>query len=99
MIYENAVITVRPGTEHDFEAAVKAARPLFQAAEGALSFSLSRRLENPLQYVLTVGWTSVDAHMIGFRESESYQQWRDLVSPYFDGAPEVHHTQHSYTGF
>ncbi|MFJ2621263.1 antibiotic biosynthesis monooxygenase family protein [Glutamicibacter sp. NPDC087344] len=99
MIQETAIITVKPGTEADFEAAVAQARPYFQATPGALSFKLSRRIENPQQYVLSVGWTSVNAHMVDFRESENYQHWRELVSSYFDGPVEVHHQQEVYTGF
>ena len=99
MVQENAVITIKPGTEAEFEAAVAAARPHFQTSPGALSFKLSRRVENPLQYVLSVGWSTVEAHMVDFRESENYQKWRELVSPYFDGPVEVHHLEEVYTGF
>jgi hypothetical protein len=31
--------------------------------------------------------------MNGFRNSDDFQEWRRLVSPYFDGAPKVTHSE------
>lgn len=35
------------------------------------------------RYHLRVGWESVEAHMVGFRESDGLQAWRALASPFF----------------
>lgn len=99
MIFETALLRILPGATDDFEAAVAQAAPLFQKAEGTLSFRLDKRIEDPQEYVLTVGWTTVAAHTEGFRSSPAFAQWRELVGPYFAEAPEVHHTAHVYTGF
>ena len=42
-------------------------------------------------YLLLIEWDSVEAHTVGFRESENYTRWRELISPFFDGAPRVEH--------
>jgi quinol monooxygenase YgiN len=48
-------------------------------------------VENPERYHLVVGWESVEAHMVDFRESEGFQAWRALAGPFFVGTPSVEH--------
>lgn len=99
MVHETALLRITEGQNQAFEAAAAQAAPLFQQAEGALSFRLDQRIENSNEYVLTVGWTTMAAHTEHFRSSPAFTQWRELVSPYFATAPEVHHTTHIHTGF
>lgn len=99
MIHETVLLRVRPGQNEAFEAAVAQAAPLFQQADGALSFRLEKRIENPQEYVLAVGWATGAAHPRAFRSSAAFSRWRDLIGPYLAADPEVHHTAHVYTGF
>lgn len=99
MIRENATLTVKPGSAIAFEGAVAEAVPLFQSAPGAVSFRLDRSIENPLEYTLTVGWETLEDHTVGFRNSEAFAQWRELVGPYFAGAPQVKHLENVHVGF
>jgi hypothetical protein len=41
--------------------------------------------------VLLIGWRSLEDHTVGFRESESFVKWRELIGPFFAGAPQVDH--------
>ncbi|SFG42657.1 Quinol monooxygenase YgiN [Novosphingobium sp. CF614] len=91
MIHEVATLTIDPATAADFEAAVAEARPHFEAAKGFVSFGLEASIETPGRYHLVVGWESVEAHMLDFRESDGFQAWRALASPFFTGAPSVEH--------
>ena len=91
MIHEIATISIDPARAADFEGAVAAARPHFEAANGFLSFALQRSIETPERYLLVVGWDSVDAHMVDFRASEGFQVWRTLASPFFTAPPSVEH--------
>lgn len=91
MIHELATLTIDPARAADFEAAVIEARPHFEAAKGFVSFALHRSIENPERYHLVVGWESVEAHMVDFRESEGFQVWRALASPFFTAPPSVEH--------
>jgi len=91
MIQERATITIDPARAADFEAAVAAARPHFEVAKGFVSFALERSIETPERYHLVVGWESVEAHMVDFRESDGFQAWRDLASPFFAGPVAVEH--------
>jgi heme-degrading monooxygenase HmoA len=99
MIHEVVTLAITPGSENDFEAAAAQAVPYFQKAPGALSWRLDRSIENPSEYTLTVGWKTVEDHTVGFRNSEAFAKWRELVGPHFAQAPQVKHLQHTYTGF
>ncbi|MCB2065673.1 MAG: antibiotic biosynthesis monooxygenase [Erythrobacter sp.] len=91
MIHEIAQITIDPARAAEFEAAVAAAAPHFRAAEGCRSMRLERVVEDPARYRLVVGWDSVEAHMVTFRESAGFQQWRALAGPFFTEPPVVEH--------
>jgi quercetin dioxygenase-like cupin family protein/heme-degrading monooxygenase HmoA len=99
VVRETARITVLPGREDAFEAAVAEAAPLFQRAKGARTFVLERSYENPREYRLVVGWESVSDHTSGFRASADFQRWRGLVSDSIAGLPEVEHFHHVLTAF
>ncbi|MGG5754118.1 antibiotic biosynthesis monooxygenase family protein [Zafaria sp. Z1313] len=99
MIQEIATLTIKDGAARAFEGAVAEAAPLFQQAPGALSFRLDRSIETPLEYTLTVAWATVEDHTVGFRNSEAFAKWRELVGPHFAEAPQVKHLEHVYLGF
>jgi heme-degrading monooxygenase HmoA len=91
MVLEHAVITVRPGAAHQFEDALLRARPIIAASHGFISLELHRGVEATDRYVLLIEWETLDDHMVGFRESEAFVQWRSLIGPYFESAPVVEH--------
>jgi heme-degrading monooxygenase HmoA len=99
MISEIAEIRIKPDTQTQFEAAVNQAAPLFKRARGCRSMRLERSLETPENYRLVVGWETVEDHMVHFRESDDFQQWRQLVGGFFAGAPEVYHVTTVVQGF
>lgn len=91
MIQEIASIRVRAGQEAAFEAGVAKAKPLFLRARGCHGMQLYRSIEAPQQYTLVVDWETVENHMVDFRQSPDFQEWRALVAEYFEQAPDVHH--------
>lgn len=91
MIHEIAQITIKPGMEAQFEANVAKAKPLFLRSKGCHGLNLQRSIEQPSQYALVVAWETVEDHMVHFRESDEFQQWRTLVSDCFAAPPAVHH--------
>ena len=91
MILEQVILPVRPGQEADFEAAFGRAISIIQAAQGCQSVNLSRCIERPNAYLLLVQWTQLEDHTIGFRESDAYQEWRQLLHHFYDPVPEVEH--------
>jgi heme-degrading monooxygenase HmoA len=91
MVLEIADFDIRPGAEEQFAAAYLEAKDLLAATPGFLSSRLTRGIESPSRFVLIVEWQSVEAHTVGFRESERFLRWRELVGPFFAGAPRVEH--------
>ena len=91
MVLEHAVITVKPGTSSAFEGAMVKARPVIAACPGFVSLALHRGVESPDRYLLLVEWETLEDHMVGFRESEAFREWRSLIGPYFDSPPVVDH--------
>ncbi len=94
MITEIATLTVRAGQESAFEDAFATAQRYLTARDGYLWHDLQRSLEQPNQYVLLVGWESVEAHTDGFRGSEEYANWKALLHHFYDPFPEVGHYSH-----
>jgi heme-degrading monooxygenase HmoA len=93
VILERAIFQVTAGTEPDFEAAMQQAKDVIAQSRGFRSFRLQRGIEQPSTYLLLVEWDSVEDHMQGFRESELFARWRELIGPYFAAAPDVQHYQ------
>jgi quinol monooxygenase YgiN len=99
MITEIAQIDVKPGMEAEFEAGVKSAAPIFQRAKGCRAMELRRSVEKPSRYRLFVAWETVEDHMVSFRNSPDFQEWRKLVGHCFATPPEVEHVQQVVRGF
>jgi heme-degrading monooxygenase HmoA len=91
MIIEFAQLTIRPGSERQFEAAFPAAINVLGGSRGYLSHELRRSMETPNRYALMVQWQTLEDHTVGFRGSPAFTQWRALIGPYFDAPPVVEH--------
>jgi heme-degrading monooxygenase HmoA len=91
MILEAALLQVRPGREAEFEAALVKARPLIAASPGFEGLNVRKCIEAPNRYLLLVSWQTLEDHTIGFRQSERYAPWRELLHHFYDPFPTVEH--------
>jgi heme-degrading monooxygenase HmoA len=91
VIVEHALLTVEAGREEEFQEVFGKAREVLAEAEGFGWAELLRGEERPGAFLLLVGWESVEAHMVGFRESERFRRWRALVGPFLAEPPAVEH--------
>jgi heme-degrading monooxygenase HmoA len=89
MIIEHALLSVRQGEELAFEAAMVEAKPLISASPGFVSIEVRPAVEAAVTYLLLVRWQSVADHREGFRNSNRYQAWRDLLHRFYDPMPTV----------
>ncbi len=92
MITEIAQIEIKPGSEKDFEAAIAQAHGIFKRQKGWKSFELHRSIEKPSRYRLLIQWETLENHMVDFRESPDFNEWRALAGPHFASPPDVEHT-------
>jgi len=91
MVLEVADFAVLPGKEDEFIAAAREGLAYVAATPGFRSVRMTRGLESPSRFVLLIEWDSLEAHTVGFRESENFPRWRSIVGPFFDGPPHVEH--------
>jgi len=91
MILELASIHIQPGQSTAFEAAYLEASKVIASAKGYIKHELQRSLEVEHHYMLFVEWQTLGDHMVGFRESPLFLEWRRLIGPFFARPPEVEH--------
>jgi len=92
MITEIAEVEILADKHGDFEKALDVAvKTVLMKAQGFLDFKLLHGMEQVNLYTFLIRWESLEDHMIGFRESDLYVQWRAIIQPYFASNPQVDH--------
>jgi heme-degrading monooxygenase HmoA len=91
MILEVAILNIIPGREADFESAFQQASPIIASMKGYISHQLQHCVEAPNRYLLLVHWETLEAHTVGFRGSDKYQEWKRLLHHFYDPFPAVEH--------
>ena len=92
-VLEVAMLDVKINETFEFEKAFKQAQAIISSMEGYLDHDLQRCIETENRYILFVNWQSLEDHTEGFRGSEKYQQWRDLLHHFYQPFPVVEHFQ------
>jgi heme-degrading monooxygenase HmoA len=91
MILEVAILDVIPGKESEFQDAFAKASPIISSMAGHVSHQLQHCIEKANRYILLVNWETLEAHTVGFRGSEGYQEWKRLLHRFYDPFPNVEH--------
>ena len=91
MILEAAILNVKPGQSPAFQAAMAEARPLIEATAGFQRMEVRPCVEAAGRYLLLVWWESLESHTVGFRQSNRYQPWRDVLHHFYEPFPLVEH--------
>src|SRR5262249_22789363 len=91
MVLEVALIDVGPGQADAFAEAYAQARPIVATTPGCRSGRMTQGIETPSRFVLLVEWDSIEAHVVGFRGTERFGQWRGLIGRYLANSPMVEH--------
>jgi heme-degrading monooxygenase HmoA len=91
MVLEIADIAVLPGTEEEFADAVREGIRYVSDTPGFRNARLTRCIETPGRFVLLIEWDNVEAHTVGFRQSENFGRWRGCIGPFLHGDPRVEH--------
>ncbi|WP_276352406.1 antibiotic biosynthesis monooxygenase family protein [Cohnella caldifontis] len=82
MILEAAILKVKPESSSDFESGFRGASRLLAEAPGYIGHELHKCVERADQYLLLVRWNSISDPIAGFRKSEAYRTWQELLSPW-----------------
>ncbi|WP_211746680.1 antibiotic biosynthesis monooxygenase [Paenibacillus sp. Marseille-Q4541] len=91
MILESAMLHITKGNESAFELDFAKASSIISNMRGYISHELYKCMETDHQYLLLVRWETLEDHTIGFRGSEGYLEWKQLLHHYYDPFPKVEH--------
>jgi heme-degrading monooxygenase HmoA len=91
VIVEVALLSIRPGSEAQFEAVFRKAIAVPAGSKGYLRHELRRSVEAPNRYALRIEWETLEDHTVEFRNSPAFAAWRAQVGPFFESAPVVEH--------
>ena len=92
MILEIADITIPPGKQAEFDAAIQLGiETVASKAKGFRGFEVNKGIESPERYILMIYWDTLENHTVDFRQGPLFPQWRAIVGPFFAKPPVVEH--------
>lgn len=92
MILEFVDIRIQPGQQAAFDEAIqRGVETVIAKSRGFQGYKVNCGIESPERYLLTIFWESLDDHMVGFRQSPAFAEWRAIVGPFFAQPPQMEH--------
>lgn len=91
VILEVVTMHIHKGTSNDFESSFRKAAGILSGMPGFVGQELHKCVEEADKYILLVQWDSITDDIVGFRQSEAYQEWKTLLEPYFETFPVSEH--------
>lgn len=92
MILELADIRIHPGQQAAFDdAIVRGLETVISKSRGFRGYKVNKGVESPERYLLMIFWETLENHMVDFRGSAAFGQWRAIVGPFFAQPPQVEH--------
>ncbi|MDQ0228971.1 heme-degrading monooxygenase HmoA [Metabacillus malikii] len=91
------MLQVKQGMEEEYEKAFRQASTIISSMKGYISHDLHRCIEKQGKYLLQVKWETLEDHTVGFRQSEEYKQWKQLLHHFYEPFPTVEHFSKVYS--
>ncbi|MEP7318919.1 MAG: antibiotic biosynthesis monooxygenase [Panacibacter sp.] len=91
MITEMALLKIKHGESEAFENTFAKAAGIISSMKGYIEHELQKCLEEENKYLLIVRWQTLEDHTVGFRTSEAYKEWKNLLHHFYDPFPIVEH--------
>ena len=91
MILEVAIIKIKPGEAAKFEAVFPKAELIVSSIPGYISHEMQRCVETKNKYHFLIRWENIDAHLVNFRQSPKFQEFRSLLGGFFAEPPVAEH--------
>jgi heme-degrading monooxygenase HmoA len=91
MITEIALLKIKAGESVGFEQAFAEAQKIIASMEGYIQHELQKCIEEADKYLLIVRWRNLEDHTIGFRQSNEYREWKEMLHHFYDPFPTVEH--------
>ena len=93
MVLEVAILELKQGSAKAFEKSFSKATKIISSQKGYMSHELKKCMEQSDKYILLVQWETREDHEIGFRQSASYQEWKQILHHFYEPFPVVEHYQ------
>lgn len=92
MIYEHTQIWVQAGQQQAFEAAARQGlKTVIARSKGYIAHELIHDVHDPCHYLLRIEWQTLENHLVDFRQSPAFPQWRAFISDFFQQPPQTAH--------
>ncbi len=92
MILEHCDIEIDPSKQQEFEVAIlRGVETVIAQSQGFRGFKVNHSIESPARYLLLIYWDTLENHIVDFRGSAAFADWRAIVGPFFAKPPFVEH--------
>lgn len=91
MVLEIVTAQIKSGQERAFEQAFVEASRFIVGSEGYIKHELRRCVEVQGKYLIMIHWNHVDDHMVTFRGSQRFVDFRAIVSPFYESPSQMNH--------
>lgn len=68
---------------------------VLQKSPYCLAYEMLHGVDEPQRFIIRIHWTSVDDHLKGFRNSEEFRAFFQLVKPYYNAIEEMKHYENT----
>lgn len=92
-VTEVAIFIASAGKEEALGQGIIKGLEVIRKHPDCISAHVTRCVEQPQRYMLSVVWSSLEAHTVDFRGGPLFPQWRSNINGLFTGNPEVFHYQ------
>ena len=93
MVTEIAIFTALAGKEEELGQGIIRGLAAIRQHPECVSVHATRCIEQPSRYMLTVVWSSLEAHTVDFRGGPLFPQWRANIEGLFEASPQIFHYQ------
>ena len=91
MILEVAILHIKPEDISNFESVFPKVESIIRSIEGYIAHELQRCVETKGRYHFLIRWETIDSHLVNFRQSPKFEEFRNLVAGFFSQPPAVEH--------
>jgi hypothetical protein len=91
MTVEYIRYTIPAARQEAFIASMKAACAILDMDQDCRDYELANCEEDATLFIWRIHWTSVDRHLNGFRKSEAFGPFYQLVKSFIPDISEMHH--------
>ena len=91
MIVEYIRYKIAEEQQQQFIQVIENACKIIAGCPDCLNHQLNHCEEDKANFIWRIEWVSVDRHLNGFRKSEQFAQFFQLVKPYFNDIQEMNH--------